>query len=45
MEVDCKKQVKWDVHANNHIIKALRGEQTLIERGRGVGGGKLYGTS
>ena len=28
MEADCKKQAKWYVHANNHIIKAFRGEQT-----------------
>ena len=33
MEADCKKQAKT-VHANNHIhvIKALRGEQTLMGR-------------
>ena len=33
MEADCKKQAKT-VHANNHIhvIKAFRGEQTLMGR-------------
>ena len=33
MEADCKKQAKKRyVHANNHIIKAFRGEQTLMGR-------------
>ena len=32
IEADCKKQVKRYVHANNHIIKAFRGEQTLMGR-------------
>ena len=32
MEADCKKQAKWYVHANNHIIKAFRCEQTLMGR-------------
>ena len=32
MEADCKKQAKQYVHANNHIIKAFRDEQTLMER-------------
>ena len=33
MEADCKKQTKT-AHGNNHIhvIKAVRGEQTLIGR-------------
>ena len=33
MEADCKKsKQKRYVHANDHIIKAFRGEQTLMGR-------------
>ena len=32
MEADCKKQDKQHVHANNHLIKAFRDEQTLMGR-------------
>ena len=35
MEADCKKQAKRYVHANSHIIKAFRDEQTLMGRNYG----------
>ena len=32
LEADCKKQAKQYVHANNHIVKAFKGEQILMGR-------------
>ena len=30
IEADCKSKQKRYIHANNHIVKAFRGEQTLM---------------